>query len=53
MNRADHYFNERLGNRLKFYSEIRRALEIFEKADYSIITGGYAQNEKKMGDVDI
>ncbi len=53
MKRAAHYLNERFGNRLKFYTEIRRALGIFGKIDYSIITGGYVQNERKMGDVDI
>lgn len=53
MTRDAHYSNERLINRLSFYAEIRSILPVFEKVDYSIITGGYVQNERKMGDVDI
>lgn len=51
--RQKRHFNEKLGNRLRFYSEIRKALEVFGKIDYSVITGGYVQNESKLGDVDI
>ena len=45
--------NSNLGNRLKFYSEIKEAINVFENVDYSVITGGFVQNDKKLGDVDI
>lgn len=41
-------------NRLKFYSEIEEALRVFNRIDYSVITGGFAQNpSKSSSDVDI
>jgi len=45
--------NNRLGNRLKFYADIKKAVSIFNDVVYSIITGGFIQDDKKLGDVDI
>lgn len=47
------YNGTEIRNRLQFYSEIRQALDIFDIIDYSVITGGFVQNSKKLGDVDI
>jgi len=45
--------SNKLSNRLRFYLEIRKALGVFEDVDYSVITGGFAQKNNKLGDVDI
>ncbi len=42
-----------LGKRLRFYLGIKKALNIFDDIDYSVITGGFVQNRKKLRDVDI
>lgn len=42
-----------LGNRLRFYLEIRKALGALRDIDYSVITGGFVQNDGKLSDVDI
>lgn len=39
--------------RLLFFKEIREAVNIFSAIEYSVITGGFAQNNRKRGDVDI
>ncbi|MCX6738742.1 MAG: hypothetical protein NT098_01660 [Candidatus Parcubacteria bacterium] len=44
---------QKMRERLNFYTEMKEALGIFEVIDYSIITGGFVQNTKKSGDVDI
>lgn len=40
-------------SRLDFYSKIKKALKVFDNIEYSVITGSFVQNDKKVNDIDI
>lgn len=42
-----------IGNRLRFYLEIKKAIAVLGSVDYSVITGGFVQDDEKAGDIDI